>query len=114
MTAELVLTGARVVGAYASTPGAGAHVGPRADALVDVLVRDGRIAAVAADLSEDLPAHVTRLDLAGRFVMPGLWDNHVHFTQWALARQRLDLSGTTSAAHVARLVVERLRTQPVP
>ena len=114
MAAELVLTGARVVGAHAAVPRSGAQVDPRAGALVDILVRDGRIAAVAADLSGDLPAHVTRLDLAGRCVMPGLWDNHVHFTQWALARQRLDLSGTTSAADVARLVVERLRTQPVP
>ncbi|MCR6493082.1 amidohydrolase family protein [Cellulomonas sp. P24] len=54
------------------------------------------------------------MDLDGRPVVPGLWDNHVHFTQWALARQRLDVSGTTSAAEVVRLVVERLRTQPLP
>jgi predicted amidohydrolase YtcJ len=114
MPGELVLTGARIVGTEAQgtgtrPPGAGAG-----SALVDVLVRDGRIVAVAPDLAADLPAQAARIDLDGRPVMPGLWDNHVHFTQWALARQRLDLSGTTSAADVARRVVERLRTQPLP
>ena len=67
MAAELVLTGARVVGAHAAVPRSGAQVDPRAGALVDILVRDGRIAAVAADLSGDLPAHVARLDLPGRW-----------------------------------------------
>ena len=36
--------------------------------------------------------------------MPGLWDAHVHLTQWALARRRLDVSGATSAAHAVALV----------
>src|SRR5690606_4909067 len=37
---------------------------------------------------------------------------HVHFDQWATARDRLDVSGTASAAEAARLVAERLRTDP--
>ena len=115
MPGGLVLTGARVVGPEVrGTDVPGTRSIGTGSGLVDVLVRDGRIVAVAPDLAADLPAQVARVDLDGRPVMPGLWDNHVHFTQWALARQRLDVSGTTSAADVVRLVVERLRTQPLP
>ncbi|KQR08346.1 amidohydrolase [Cellulomonas sp. Leaf334] len=70
------------------------------DALVDVLLRDGRVAAVGPALSVDAP----QVALDGRWVMPGLWDAHVHLTQWALARRRLDVSGATSAAHAVALV----------
>lgn len=47
-------------------------------------------------------------DVEGRFVMPGMWDHHVHFAQWTVQRRRLDLSGTASAvrclARVRRVV----------
>lgn len=67
---------------------------------VDVLLRSGRVAAVGPGLVHDGP----QVELDGRWVMPGLWDAHVHLTQWALARRRLDLSGATSAAHAVALV----------
>src|SRR5690606_25840752 len=41
-----------------------------------VLVEDGRITAVGADL--EVPPGIERVDAAGRFVMPGLIDSHVH------------------------------------
>ena len=71
------------------------------EAPVDILLRDGRVAAVGTGLSHDGPQVV----LEGRWVMPGLWDAHVHLTQWALARRRLDVSGATSAAHAVAMVV---------
>ena len=43
-------------------------------------------------------------DADGRFLIPGLWDHHVHFTQWVIQRQRLDLAETNSAAEVLQLV----------
>jgi hypothetical protein len=45
-----------------------------------VLVEDGTIAAVA-DASAQLALHtqVERFDGKGRYLMPGLWDMHVHF-----------------------------------
>ena len=43
------------------------------------------------------------LDLGGRWVIPGLWDQHVHFSQWAMSRQRVDVSSATSAAEAAAL-----------
>ena len=82
------------------------------DAPVDVLLRDGRVAAVGA-VARRARAHRATLD--GRWLMPGLWDAHVHLTQWALARRRLDVSGATSAAHAAALVAARAAARcPAP
>ena len=69
---------------------------------IDLIVDDGLITAI-------LPAGIdavgaTDLDLDGRFIMPGLWDEHVHLTQWAQHRRRIDLSGAESAAEAAALV----------
>ncbi len=52
------------------------------------------------------------IDLEGRWVLPGLWDRHVHYGQWAMASRRLDLAGATSAAHAAVLVREHLAENP--
>lgn len=97
-TAPLVLTGVRLAGA------------PRT---VDVLLRDGRIAAVGPDLGRTAGAGAEQVDVGGRTVLPGLWDAHTHMTQWALARQRLDVSAATSAAHAIRIVLDRLAARPL-
>ncbi|MFC7715959.1 amidohydrolase family protein [Nonomuraea recticatena] len=76
----------------------------------DVLVSAGRVARVRESITAEPGWEV--VDLDGRFVLPGLWDHHVHFDQWTLARERVDLSGAESAAATARLVAERLRTRP--
>ena len=78
------------------------------DAPVDVLLRDGRVAEVGPSLAHAGPV----VDVDGRWLMPGLWDAHVHLTQWALARRRLDVSGATSAAHAVALVAAA--PPPVP
>ena len=44
-----------------------------------VVVEDGRIACVGADCA--VPADAETVDLAGRFVTPGLVDAHVHYAQ---------------------------------
>ena len=43
-----------------------------------VLVRDGRIAAVAHADSVDLPQGAETIDGRGRYLMPALWDMHTH------------------------------------
>lgn len=43
-----------------------------------VLVRDGRIIAVGAKDQVKAPKDAQRWDGGGRFLMPGLWDMHVH------------------------------------
>lgn len=81
--------------------------------LSDIVLRDGVIAAVLpAGAASTIPesGHAERRDLAGRFVVPGLWDAHVHFTQWAHTASRLDVGVAASAADAARLVAERAST----
>jgi imidazolonepropionase-like amidohydrolase len=46
-----------------------------------VLVRDGRIAAAGPARSVRIPGGVARIDAAGKFIIPGLWDMHAHFEQ---------------------------------
>lgn len=50
------------------------------------------------------------IDADGRWVIPGLWDQHVHLTQWAQNRTRLDVSGTRDPADVVDLVRRHLGT----
>jgi predicted amidohydrolase YtcJ len=52
------------------------------------------------------------LDLEGRWVLPGLWDHHVHFGQWALGSRRLDVSPAGSAAEAAALVRRAITETP--
>jgi predicted amidohydrolase YtcJ len=62
---------------------------------VDVRVQHGRIAAIAPRLAAE-GAEV--VDLDGRPLLRGLWDEHVHVTQAALAAQWIPLAGTATAA----------------
>ncbi|MFJ3392291.1 amidohydrolase [Leifsonia aquatica] len=92
---SLLLTGARI---------------PGSEGVVDVRIADGRIDAV--DLAGRLDAAgAEQLDLDGRWLVPGLWDQHVHFTQWAQTARRLDVSRAASAAEAADLVRRRVSTR---
>ncbi len=69
---------------------------------VDLHLADGRIADIAP--AGALPRRGAVLDAGGAWVVPGLWDHHVHTVQWALDAQRLPLRQAESAAHAARLM----------
>ena len=77
---------------------------------VDVLVEDGLVTTVAAQL--DARPGVEEDDADGRWCAPGLWDQHVHFTQWTLASQRLDLAPARSPEQALAMVAERVATLP--
>jgi predicted amidohydrolase YtcJ len=80
---------------------------PGDTALYDVHVSDGVVSRITpAALPGDPGARV--VDLDGRYVIPGLWDEHVHMTQWALAANRIDLSGAASAREAAAVVRSHL------
>ncbi|WP_341946628.1 amidohydrolase family protein [Microbacterium sp. LWH11-1.2] len=65
---------------------------------IDLVVRDGVIARITPAGTTD--AEGETVDGAGRWVGPGLWDAHVHFTQHVIRRSRIDLTETRSAADV--------------
>ncbi|MGY4857107.1 amidohydrolase [Cryobacterium sp. AP23] len=80
---------------------------PGSDDLVDVRVVDGRIESIGY-LSADAAGNAPSVDLGERWIIPGLWDNHVHFSQWAQTARRLDVSAAGSAAEAAALVAARI------
>ena len=55
---------------------------------VDLLIRDGVLSRVRAAGEFDSSEAQWRHDAAGRTVLPGLWDHHVHFTQWVISQGR--------------------------
>jgi imidazolonepropionase-like amidohydrolase len=64
-----------------------------------VLVRGDRIVRVAPDADIKSSAGAETIDANGRFLMPGLWDNHQHFSD---VEGALDLAnGVTSARDMA-------------
>jgi len=66
---------------------------------ISVLVSGERIVRVAADSDAKAPADAEVIDAHGKFLMPGLWDNHQHFGDDTGA---LDLAnGVTSARDMA-------------
>ena len=80
-------------------------------AVVDIRVDGGVIAEIGRDLGTG-GLGTGGLDLDGLFVTPGLWDEHVHFSQWALTSKRLDVSSAGSAREVAALVGDALASAP--
>lgn len=103
----------------AAQPGSGirqtltnARIVAGGDAPVDIDIEDARIVAIrpAGDVAG--AGAVTPLD--GRWVLPGLWDHHVHFSQVAMSSRRLDLSTSTSAAGVLALVGNHVANRSMP
>ena len=74
---------------------------------VDVLISaDGRIAQAGPAVRAP---GVPEVSGDGRWLIPGLWDAHVHLGQWALASRRLDLSGTSAPEEVLALAAAAAR-----
>lgn len=97
----------RLAGGAAMLPGAGLST-------VDILVRDGRIAAL---LAADEPASATRvLDCRGRVVLPGAVDAHVHLgpniTYPQTEADALPESRAAAAGGVTSLLAYLMSPQP--
>jgi len=85
-----------------------------ADAL---LVRNGRVAAVGTDADVEAAAKgmglkPKRVNLDGKFVMPGLCDAHGHVASLGFSLERLRFEGTTSAQQVASMVGDAAKKRP--
>lgn len=63
----------------------------------DVLIEDGKIAAIGADLSASDDATV--YDLAGNLITPGLIDVHVHLREPGYTNKETIATGSRAAAH---------------
>jgi predicted amidohydrolase YtcJ len=101
MTSGLLLRAVRVAGP-------GRELLPTGEP-VDVLIRDGLIVDIAPTGNLRAPAEV--VDGDGCWLVPGLWDHHVHTVQWALDAQRVQLGGAVSAAEAVRMLADAV---PLP
>jgi len=78
---------------------------PRAD----VLLRGGRIEAIAEEGQVDWPAEVTVVDLDGLHLVPGLIDTHVHYAQTGWADGRPDAFDLRARFPYPEVVAESAR-----
>ncbi len=46
-----------------------------------VVTRDGKIVAVGPSKKVKVPAGAQRIDVTGKYIIPGLWDMHAHYEQ---------------------------------
>ena len=98
--ADLLLRRARLVPLTSAAP----------DRPVDVLVRGGVVTAVGPGIER--PEGVEEYAADGRWLLPGLWDQHTHLGQWTLSASRLDLHGTSSPEEVLAVVGAAVSASP--
>jgi dihydroorotase len=84
---SLLLTGGRVI-----------DPANRTDQPADVLIVDGKIAAVGVNAGRNAPADIENFDAEGLVVCPGLIDLHVHLREPGQSAKETIASGTASAA----------------
>jgi dihydroorotase len=70
----------------------------RLDSVSDLLIIDGKIAAVGTDASAKAPANAERMDVSGSVVCPGLIDLHVHLREPGQTAKETLFTGTMAAA----------------
>ncbi len=70
----------------------------RLDLSADLLIVDGKIAAVGKDASSQAPADAERMDVSGLVVCPGLIDLHVHLREPGQTAKETMATGTAAAA----------------
>lgn len=94
--AHLLVRGARPAGALGLGP-------------VDLRLRDGYVVERGERLR---PKGAEVVDASGTWVVPGLWDQHVHMGQWAAVERRVDVTGTEGPEEVVSRIATHLATAP--
>jgi predicted amidohydrolase YtcJ len=79
--------------------------------LTDVRIAGGRVVEIGDILPE---AGDEVLHRPGATLLPGLVDGHIHSTQWAERRRRIDVRAARSALETVELIADALRHRPAP
>ncbi|MCX7723182.1 MAG: dihydroorotase [Verrucomicrobiae bacterium] len=67
-------------------------------AAADLLIQDGKVAAIGPDASRKAPPDADRIDVSGLVVCPGLIDMHVHLREPGQTQKETMATGTAAAA----------------
>src|SRR5438552_2759913 len=84
---SLLLTGGRVI-----------DPANHFDAVTDLLLMGGKVAAIGSDAAKKSAADAERMDVSGLVVCPGLIDLHVHLREPGQTAKETTASGTAAAA----------------
>lgn len=84
---SLLITGGRVIDPANSF-----------DALADLLLRDGKVAALGSEAAKQASAECERFDARGKIVSPGLIDLHAHLREPGQSAKETLATGTRAAA----------------
>src|SRR5947208_1366524 len=68
------------------------------DQVADLLIVAGKVSAIGKDAAAKAPKDVTKLDLKGLVVCPGLIDLHVHLREPGQSAKETIATGTRAAA----------------
>ena len=79
---------------------------PGEDRRLDIRIAAGRVADIVDHAAGGADHRAELINADGRWIAPGLFDGHVHATQYAIDRSRIDLSAATSAAEAVRMVAD--------
>ena len=86
----------------AASAGAGVVVFPELSIIgyppKDLLLREGRVAAIGQEATAKAPAGIERFDATGLIVTPGLIDLHVHLREPGQSAKETIATGTAAAA----------------
>ena len=78
MTQPLMISGATVIDTYTG-----------AKEIKDILISGERIVDTGTVGSLQVPGGATTIDATGKYMIPGLWDAHIHLTSWPEVEDRL-------------------------
>ena len=70
-TGTLAFTGATLIDGTGKPPVANATI----------VTQNGRVVAAGSAQSVKIPASATKIDVSGKYIIPGLWDMHAHYEQ---------------------------------
>jgi dihydroorotase len=84
---SLLLTGGRVI-----------DPANHLDQTADILITNGKIAAISPAAAKQAPPNIERMDVAGLVVCPGLIDLHVHLREPGQTAKETIATGTAAAA----------------
>ncbi|MFW6004861.1 MAG: amidohydrolase [Desulfonatronovibrionaceae bacterium] len=87
---------------------------PACASACSVALAGSRIHSLSSDPGHRIPAPpgTRRIDLEGRLVLPGFFDSHFHYYQWAMGRTALCLEKAVSFRHCMEMIHDSCLAAP--